>query len=66
MKTRPNGSWKTLAMLTAITFAGIVSVWAEDFVARRLVQVSGPSPFADCTADQVVGLTGPPILNVEG
>jgi hypothetical protein len=54
-----------LASVTALTFgaAGLVSAGA--FTAGPLVQVSGSSPFAGCTADGVSGQPGTVVLHSE-
>ncbi len=65
MKTDLKGVCKTWAVIAAIALTGTQRTWGDEFVESRLVQVSGPSPFAGCTADLVGGQAGPPILNAE-
>jgi hypothetical protein len=51
----------------ALAAATLTAVWADPptFIAERLVQVSGTSPFAACTADDVAGQPGTVFLDSE-
>jgi hypothetical protein len=56
-----------VAGLLVLITVGIVRVWADPpaFIVDRLVRVSGDSPFADCTADDVAGQPGTVFLHSE-
>jgi len=54
----------TIALLVMMVF-GPLTVWAGSFTAGNLVQVTGASPFANCTADDVAGQPGTNFLNSE-
>jgi len=47
-----------LLVLTTILATGVLTVSASSFVAGPLVQATGASPFAGCTADNVAGQSG--------
>jgi hypothetical protein len=51
--------------LLAMSLAIVVPVFAGSLIAGPLVQVSGSSPFATCTADNVGGQSGTNYLNSE-
>jgi hypothetical protein len=58
--------WTIVAMLLVVfAAAGTLTVRAGTFNLGPLVQVSGDSPFADCTADNVAAQTGTNFLNSE-
>jgi len=44
--------------LLALAAIGLATAWAVPFTAGSLVQVSGASPFASCTADNAAGQPG--------
>jgi hypothetical protein len=55
----------TVTGMIAVAAAGLTAVWASTFTAGPLTQVSGASPFAHCTADNVAGQPGLLFLNSE-
>src|SRR5881296_657238 len=55
----------TVTAMIAVAALGLTAVWASTFTARPLTQVSGASPFAGCTADNVAGQPGLLFLNSE-
>ena len=58
--------WKPWGLLVVVVLAGALSTWGgAPAIAGSLIPVSGPSPFAGCTADLIGGPGGPPVLNVE-
>lgn len=52
-------------LLVAVLAATSVSAWAGSLRLERLAQVSGRSPFAGCTADNVAGQSGTNVLHSE-
>jgi len=66
MRTHPFRGWRAWKLLTALLVVGSASPWlSTQTFAGPLVRVSGPSPFAGCTADLSGGPGGPAGLNVE-
>ena len=57
--------FQALVILVAFTILGVMTGFAGSFATDPLVQVSGISPFAPCTADNVAGQTGTNFLNSE-
>src|SRR6266478_4059046 len=55
----------TVTGMIAVAAVGLTAAWASTFIARPLTQVSGASPFAGCTADNVAGQPGLLFLNSE-
>lgn len=51
--------------ILALAALGLTVAWAGPFTVDRLTLVSGPSPFASCTADNVAGQPGTNFLNSE-
>ena len=56
---------RILTNILALAAVGLSTVWASTFTARPLTQVSGTSPFAACTADDVLGQPGRNFRNSE-
>ena len=55
----------TAAMIVATAYVAVYPAAATDLTAGPLVQVSGTSPFAACTADDVAGQSGEVFPNSE-
>ena len=55
----------TAAMIVATAYVAVYPAAATDLTAGPLVQVSGTSPFAACTADDVAGQSGDVFPNSE-
>lgn len=49
---------QTVVGFLAVAATGLTTAWAGPFTADPLVLVSGPSPFASCTLDNVAGQPG--------
>lgn len=58
---------RLLAAVLTVAGAAVISdaTWAVNFTADRLIQVSGRSPFATCTADNVASQSGTVFLHSE-
>jgi hypothetical protein len=57
--------FQVLVILVAFTILGVMTAFAGSFTTDPLVQVSGISPFATCTADNVADQPGKNFLNSE-
>ncbi|HEY5572573.1 MAG TPA: hypothetical protein VIK64_06100, partial [Anaerolineales bacterium] len=57
--------FQVLVILLALTVVGVMTVLAGSFTTGPLVQVSGTSPFAACTEDNLAGQTGTNFLDSE-
>jgi len=51
------------APLSILLAGGLATAWAGPYTVTPLVLVSGPSPFATCTADNVAGQPGTNFIN---
>ncbi|MGH2619869.1 MAG: sialidase family protein [Anaerolineales bacterium] len=58
-------SLQIVAALLIVATAGVLTASAASFKAGNLVQVTGGSPFANCTADNVAGQSGTVFHNSE-
>jgi len=58
-------SLQIVAALVITATAGVLTASASSFKAGSLVQVTGSSPFANCTADNVAGQSGTVFSNSE-
>jgi len=56
---------RIVSVLTVLATVGVLTASASNFKAGSLVQVSGTSPFATCTADNVSSQPGTNFLNSE-